>query len=199
MKFRWYLVIGYVILCNIVPGDDVTEEPMVDMVEEPIIEETPIDDSVYMSRIDYCGGDGKTIKLATNPESIDPTYEQAIEFIRADRTDRNDYIPNQYICGDFAADVQYNAEVAGYQCAWVYIEFKDGPSHACNAFNTTDRGLVFIDCTRGMGDGPTNQDCIVHVANGEEYTQQFIKSADYEPLPMGVVENHEIIWDGGWW
>jgi len=196
MKIIWLLALGYIALCNIVPEDN---ETMVTESPEVVVKETPASNGRYTLEIDYLGGDGHDIELTRNQSAVDPTYDQMIEFIKTDKTDRNEYIPDKYVCGDFAEDVQNNAEVAGYNCAWVYIEFEDGIAHACNAFDTTDRGLIFIDCTRSIGDGPTNQDCIVNVADSEEYTQKFIKSSNYEPLSMGVVESYEIIWDGDLW
>lgn len=207
MKLLLFVVLGLLAISHFMPDEEVAEEaPIintpsteVNKVDEKIETQTPVENNdIYMTKTNYLGGENE-IELAVNPNAIDPTYDQAIEFIRADRTDRNKYIPNKYICGDFAMDVQHNAEVAGYNCAWVYVEFKDGRSHACNAFNTIDRGLVFVDCTRCRGEGPTNQDCLVHVINGEEYTRELIKESNYETKPMGIVKSHEIIWHGSAW
>ena len=52
------------------------------------------------------------------------------------------------VCADFAEDVHNNAEVQGIKAAWVGIDFVgDDEGHALNAFMTTDKGLVYIDCT----------------------------------------------------
>jgi len=92
------------------------------------------------------GGDGKLISLVNYNNATNTTYAKVVEFIKADKTDQNLYT-SKYVCSDFAEDVHNNAERARIKAAWVKIEFTNAPGHACNAFYTTDKGLVFIDCT----------------------------------------------------
>jgi len=82
-------------------------------------------------------GHGYTIK--------DPTYRQMVSFIEKDKTEREQYIEDEYICQDFAMDVCNHAEEEGIRCAYVNILFPDGKGHAIVAFNTIDRGLVYIE------------------------------------------------------
>jgi len=49
-----------------------------------------------------------------------------------------------YTCWNFAAEVKNNAFKAGYRCGLVYIEFEFS-AHAIVCFNTTDKGLIFVD------------------------------------------------------
>jgi len=50
--------------------------------------------------------------------------------------------------------VHNNAEAAGIKAAWISIYFEgDDEGHACNAFQTVDRGLIYIDCTSGKDPG----------------------------------------------
>lgn len=74
----------------------------------------------------------------------DPTYDEAIRFVNIDQTDKNEYIEGVYTCINFAADFKMNAFSAGYRCGLVYVEFAQG-AHALVCFNTTDRGLIFIE------------------------------------------------------
>lgn len=74
----------------------------------------------------------------------DPTYKEAISFIEMDQTDKNRYIEGAYTCINFAADFKANAFNMGYKCGLVYIEFPSG-AHVLVCFNTTDRGLIFIE------------------------------------------------------
>jgi hypothetical protein len=53
------------------------------------------------------------------------------------------------MCGSFAETLHNNAEQEGIRAAWVAIDFEDGETHALNAFDTTDEGIVFVDCTGG--------------------------------------------------
>jgi hypothetical protein len=138
------------------------------------------------------GGDGEPIELINNPNATNPTYAELIAFIQEDTTDTNDYLENPvigYVCADFAEDVHNNAEAAGIRAAWVSIDFgEDDEGHACNAFDTTDMGLIYIDCTGQsfsnklnfrlvetdegfslVSDSPTSWDAIAYVEIGKEY------------------------------
>ena len=74
----------------------------------------------------------------------DPTYSEARKFIRHDKTDRQRYIPEKFECVDFVAMIKKNAFEAGYKCFYVAINFPEA-GHAIVAFNTTDKGLIFIE------------------------------------------------------
>jgi hypothetical protein len=73
----------------------------------------------------------------------DPAYSEALRFMQLDQTDKHRYMEN-YTCLNFAADFKGNALEAGYKCGLVYLKFPDG-AHALVCFNTTDRGMVFIE------------------------------------------------------
>jgi hypothetical protein len=135
----------------------------------------------------YVGADGHKITLVHNESAIDPTYAQMLNFIASDTTDQIAYKKGQFTCGDYAERVQNNAENAGIRCAWVSVDFIDAVGHACNAFNTTDRGLVFIDCTNG--------DSHVDVQIGQLYAPTPLDSnAGYSIKPLGISKNHDICW-----
>lgn len=94
---------------------------------------------------------GGRIHLVNNEDATDPTWQQLEAFLRADGTDDKDYNFLSFPCGAFAEEVHNNAEEAGIKAAWVSVDFEgEGSDHALNAFNTTDRGLVYADCTGGM-------------------------------------------------
>lgn len=94
---------------------------------------------------------GKVVTLINNPDAKDPTYSQLIQFLKRDLTDQNDYSKIKYNCVDFAKDLHDHAESEGIKSAWVGIDFVGKEvGHAVNAFNTIDRGLVFIDVTAGI-------------------------------------------------
>ena len=111
----------------------------------------------------------------------DPTYHEALQFIAQDQTDKNPYIPDVYICLNFAADVKNNAFKAGYRCGFVYIEFPES-AHAIICFNTTDHGLIFIE---------PQDDRIVTVNIGIQYW----RDNGYEPPSYNdTITNYIIIW-----
>ena len=125
-----------------------------------------------------CGGDGEAIKLKNNPEATDPTFDELIAFIKADPTDTKNYIksgPNVYVCADFAEDVHNNAEAAGIRAGWAGIRFQDTEEgHAINAFETIDKGLIYIDCTNGRDfadndNGTQSWDTLAYIEIGMRY------------------------------
>jgi len=89
------------------------------------------------------GGDWKPIVLVDNPTASDPSYLRLYNFLLQDITDTLPYTSSR-ICADFAEEVHNNAERQGIKAALVCLT---GVDHALNAFQTTDRGLVFVDCT----------------------------------------------------
>lgn len=86
-----------------------------------------------------------TFLVGAEPKLRDPAYQEVLQFVASDRTELNTYAEGSYACARFAADFKSNAVEAGYNCGYVFVIFPDSKSHALNAFNTTDRGLVFIE------------------------------------------------------
>jgi hypothetical protein len=74
-----------------------------------------------------------------------PTYQEMKTFIAQDPTNNNNYMEDKYVCVDFAATVNNNAEAKGIRCAVVDIFYPDGYGHTIVAFDTTDRGLIYIE------------------------------------------------------
>ena len=86
-------------------------------------------------------GHGYTLK--------NPTYKEAIAFLKQDKTDKNRYVEGTYgvyVCSHFARDVCNNAEEAGLRCAFVELRYIEG-GHAIIAFDTVDKGLVYFEPT----------------------------------------------------
>lgn len=155
---------------------------------------------IYENGALQVGGDGEPIELINNPDATDPTYAELIVFIKADTADEGLYT-NSYVCSDFAEAVHNNAEAAGIRAAWVGIDFKgDDEGHAYNAFETTDLGLVFIDC---VGENPASQsdppknnptswDKVAYVEIGKEYGLIAIDKA--ESLLYSFYEEYKQEW-----
>lgn len=94
---------------------------------------------------------GEPVKLIDNESSHDPTWNELMAFLKEDNTDRILYQNNSFDCVDFAERLHNNAEKAGIRAAYVSIEFQDlEKGHAINAFQTTDKGLTFIDSTGAL-------------------------------------------------
>ena len=125
-------------------------------------------DGLYIS-----GTDGLVI-LINNKNAKNPTYQELENFLNDDDTDSytyrlspllasliygdpHDKVDKKYlleivngatsppppnICADFAEMLHNNAEIAGIRVGYVCTE-----DHAFNVFETTDKGLVYIDDT----------------------------------------------------
>jgi hypothetical protein len=119
------------------------------------------------------GGDNEPILLINNDDAVNPTYDELVIFILTDDTNTLPYIkdgPEAFVCSDFAERLHNNAEVAGIKAGWVSIDYADGSvGHAVNVFETSDMGLVFIDCTGEL----------IKTWNGESYVYE----SDADPYP----------------
>lgn len=121
-----------------------------------------------------CGAGERKIWLHNNPEASNPTWNELVEFLRNDTTDQHVYDTNSFVCADFAEMLHNNAEKVGIRVAFVSIDLEYYPmsGHSCNAFQTTDKGLVYIDSTgNNMG---VNADKIVSVNVGQNYVPESI-------------------------
>ncbi len=74
-----------------------------------------------------------------------PTYEEVKKFLAEDTTNLRTYTEGQHVCVDFAAEMNNNAEEKGIRCAVVDIFHPEGYGHTIVAFDTADRGLIFIE------------------------------------------------------
>ena len=78
----------------------------------------------------------------------DPTYQEALDFIKRDKTSDNKYDDSDYgvyVCSHFSRDVNNNAEAEGLRCAIVHLVFPDTMGHAIVAFDTIDEGMVYFE------------------------------------------------------
>ncbi len=105
------------------------------------------------------GSSSQTVELKN------PTFYEVRDFILGDPTSRNKFVLNQYECRHFATDVNNNAEAEGLRCALVLLCFERG-QHAVIAFDTTDRGLVYIE---------PQTDAAIHPEVGGKYQGKEIK------------------------
>ena len=159
---------------------------------------------VWMGNVTLLGADYQPIVLVNNPSAKDPSWNQLYWFLQSDHTDALEYRDNFFTCGEFAEMLHNNAEKAGWRTAYVVIKL--GPSeyyaeaglHALNAFETTDRGLVYIDGTGLPGEeaGPSGRDKGVDLKVGLYYIPYSIfAEADWSLAweNMGVVERIEVV------
>jgi hypothetical protein len=110
----------------------------------------------------------------------DPTYQEALDFISSDETDEHEYSDPDYVCWNYATDFANNAFNAGYRCGWVYLELAES-AHAIVCFNTTDRGLVYIE---------PQDDSMVVLNIGQPYWDR----QKYSPTYDDTIIRFTIIW-----
>ncbi len=77
-------------------------------------------------------------------------YEEVIEFLKEDKGDEQTFINLYYDCVSFTKALRENALAKGIKCGIVTftlesIEDSSVMGHAINAFETTDRGIVYFD------------------------------------------------------
>jgi hypothetical protein len=157
---------------------------------------------VWHEKLPMLNTTGQEITIRDYRNATDPTYESLIRFLSADSTEYGDYVMPGYTCADFAARLHENAEAqgikcgvvsvilntSGYESVWsdmsnsLYLDPYFGDSidrgHAFNVFNTTDRGLVYVDSTgisaAEKASGVLPHDMIVYASCGMELGELWI-------------------------
>jgi hypothetical protein len=83
-------------------------------------------------------------KVAKLVKMHNPTFAELQAFLAEDKTDELPFVSGEYVCFDYTADLNNAADAAGIRSAYVRLRSKEW-GHAVAAFETTDRGLVFIE------------------------------------------------------
>ena len=127
-------------------------------------------------------------QLTTGRVVSDPTYAAMLAFIASDPTDKTQYIDPTYICWDFAADVINRATSQSIRCAMVIISYNGPTGHAIVGFNTTDKGMVYIE---------PQADVLVNLSvGGRFYLQKIPPPGYYYPQPNydDTVVMFKLVW-----
>jgi hypothetical protein len=142
------------------------------------------------------GMDGEPIVLLNKPEARDVAWQELMQFLQDDQTDKIRYVDGIFVCGEFAETLHNNAEIAGIRAAFVSVDFQfDSSGHAVNAFQTEDRGLVYIDDTGFDTSIPCKLDKIVDIVKGQSMTPKWIfPCSSYDLKSMGTVSNFKVNW-----
>ncbi len=137
--------------------------------------------------------DGREVGLATRVGLHNPTYFEMRSFLLTDRTSRTVYDLDDNNCMDYSTIVGNNAEAAGIRGAIVLLTYEpllgvETSDHSIIAFDTTDRGLVFVE---------PQSDEIAYPTVGIRYRDAIPLPPGYYYLPSpaaAVIESIEIIW-----
>jgi hypothetical protein len=101
--------------------------------------------------------------IHNSPAARNVTCAGLVAFIMNDSTDQVPYSDPGFICIDYAVALHDNAERQDISAGLVTCDI-NGSMHALNVFNTTDRGLIYVDCTgAAAGDPVHNYDKIAQI------------------------------------
>jgi len=149
---------------------------------------------IIRRRISYLKANGHRVELLNCKYARNPTYNELITFLDDDKTEMIKYRPHKFVCADFAQLLHNRAEKKGIKAGWVSVDFTYGEGHACNAFKTVDRGLIFVDCTNSYPDRDKSHDTTVHIKVGADYIPKPIHQDNWNYYKMGVVKRYKIYW-----
>jgi hypothetical protein len=168
-------------------GYDSVEEPST--VPEQYVTAPP--ESQYLGNPPYKVGPSDSFQLVNNSNAVDASFEELKNFIIMDKTDEAIYIPDIRMCGNFAQEVHNNAEQAGIKAAVVIVEFTNGKTHALNAFQTTDMGLVYIDCTGVIKSPDDLEDSLYRLVHpfGQDRMAYVETDKEYGTIPLQEAES----------
>lgn len=151
-------------------------------------------------RIPYSRASGSRITLINNDNARDPSWDELVSFLEADKTETVLYDTNSFVCGDYAEMLHNNAEASGIKAGWAALNFEEWDPHALNVFYTTDRGLVYIDCTRSnvsINDEEDillcNQDKVAYLVPGKIYGTISIDKVT--SLQYGFYDEYRLNWE----
>lgn len=152
---------------------------------------------VYFHESQVLGTDKQPIRLQNNVDAVDVSREYLMQFLLEDGTDRIPYVDGSFDCSEFAETLHNSAEKAGIRAAYVCLSFAgSGSGHALNAFNTTDAGLVYIDCTGQPVAHSCPLDSTAQIEAGQPYVPRLIAPCPYIAglAPLGTVIDIGLTW-----
>ena len=119
------------------------------------------------------------------------TYTAVVQFLKEDQTDKNEYSLENFNCISFANMVRNNANSKGIKCAVVSFVLnnpQESMGHAINAFETTDKGIVYFD--------PQTDGQRYNIEIGGSYTlwSSIYKTSKYQLPTTYKITKVDIIW-----
>ena len=124
---------------------------------------------VWTERLSILNATSQHLTITDYRYATNVSYDELTSFLNNDTSDLADYVYPNYTCGDFAVHLHDDAESHGIRCGIVGVALNtsgftgmdtryivparlgDGNNsdtgHGFTVFNTTDRGLVYIDAT----------------------------------------------------
>lgn len=103
----------------------------------------------------------KFLEMAKKSSFSNISWTQLQDVLKRDSTDKLEYIEGKFDSQGFALSLRDRLSRYGIRCAYVSVGFDGRPEQALNAFETTDKGMVFVDCV--------GSDKIAYVEKGRPY------------------------------
>jgi hypothetical protein len=125
--------------------------------------------AVWTERLSIMNATSQHLTITEYRYATNVSYDTLMMFLNNDTSDMADYVSPNYTCGDFAVHLHDDAEAQGIRCGIVGVslnvsgysgldtryvipshpgvEDNSDMGHGFTVFNTTDRGLVYIDAT----------------------------------------------------
>jgi hypothetical protein len=133
--------------------------------------------------------------IIDNPIAEDPTYQEVIDFLDADKTDLMTWVKDNWMCLDFNLVVHNKAEALGLKCGYTLCFGLDAGGHCLLAWNTTDEGMIYTDST---GDPNPKMhydsyDAVMFPMSGEQLKGYWIDDKS-ESKTNWIIDNIETYW-----
>lgn len=134
--------------------------------------------------------------IEDNSQAVNPTYQEVIDFLMWDRTDKLRWVEGDWMCLDFTTHVHNLAELNGIRCGFVRlnsIDVLDG--HVCIAWDTVDEGLIYTDSTGVLNPDfhRKSYDAILEPKIMHELTGYYIDNRDSFSYNY-IVDRIDTIW-----
>lgn len=137
---------------------------------------------------------GSEVILHNNPAAKPRSWNEIIEFVKNDDTNTRAYT-DEWNCIEYAAQLHDRAESSGFKAGIVILDLMNPEkpdaksAHMLNAFQSSDRGVVYVD--------NTVQDMAAEFSVGRPYYVRLIEAPDessrWEFSPGNVVTGTRLI------
>lgn len=145
-----YLIGTIVILFSFLVGAFVGARSILNNIDRYVTAQAPMLKTVEVTTTKYVDR-----YIQSPPEVYLPRHKASFaevkQFVEEDTSNNKAYESGVWDCKDFAAMVKENANQKGLICAVVYLDYTNSINgeakggHSINAFDTEDRGIVFLE------------------------------------------------------
>ncbi len=84
----------------------------------------------------------KHVNIDNRSVAVEVNYRDYVDWFRSYNLNIRAYTPQEYICGQYTADMITASEKAGYKAYFAAVTFSDGTSHALVSFKSTVLGIT---------------------------------------------------------